>query len=495
LFIKVQRGMKKKSFFWCVLMVIILFAFLLACAGKGGKRMEGDPQILYREGLVRFNKRDYSEALKRFEQLKSNFPDSPPYTIWAELKIGDCHFFRKEYVEAIAAYEEFRKIHPTHEEMPYVQYQIGMSYFNQMLSLDRDQTFAQKALSSFEYLAANYPPSLFTEKTKEKIEICRKRLADHEFYVGNYYYKRDRFDAASYRFQGLLEKYPKMPDEDRTLFLLGKSYLELNEGEKARGIFNRLIKEYPKSDYYEQAKKMIEQGINEKEVAASEKKKKNEEGMSDAIPLIKFEEEKRKAVFFDSSPPVVQNPVGSNPHPRAESKVQAAEEARKRVPPNPLNPSNEKEKKGERSSQDSGQENRVNAGEPIDITSDRVETYSKENLFVFRGNVVARQKDIVIYADSIEAVMIGEGKGIERVIATGNVRIQQGPRVASCRKAVFYNADHKIVLTGDPKVQEGEDLVSGDEIIFNLAQNRVEVKGGTGGRGKAKIRPGGKLEK
>jgi outer membrane protein assembly factor BamD len=487
--------MKKKSFYWRAFMIFILFAFLLGCAGKGGKKMEGDPQTLYQEGLARFNKRDYSGALKRFERLKSNFPDSPPYTIWAELKVGDCHFFRKEYAEAIAAYEEFKKIHPTHEEMPYVQYQIGMSYFNQMLSLDRDQTFTQKALSSFEYLAATYPPSLFTEKTKEKIEICRKRLADHEFYIGNFYYKRDRFDAASLRFQGLLEKYPKMPDEDRTLFLLEKSYLELDEGEKARGIFNRLMTEYPKSDYYEQAKKMIEQGMNEKKVAASEKKKENEEGKPGAIPLIRFEEEKRRPVFFDSPLPVVQNPVGSNPHPKAEIKVQAAEEARKAVPSNPFNPSNEKEKTEKGSSQESDQEKLVNVREPIDITSDRVETYTKENLLVFKGNVVARQKDVVIYADSIEAVTIGEGKGIERVIATGNVRIQQGLRVASCQKAVFYNPDQKIVLTGDPKVQEGENMVSGDEILFDLAQNRVEVKGGPGGRGKAKIHPGEKIEK
>jgi hypothetical protein len=38
-------------------------------------------------------------------------------------------------------------------------------------------------------------------------------------------------------------------------------------------------------------------------------------------------------------------------------------------------------------------------------------------------------------------------------------------------------------------------MVSGEEIIFDLTQNRVEVKGGAGGRGKAKIYPGGEVEK
>jgi lipopolysaccharide export system protein LptA len=124
-----------------------------------------------------------------------------------------------------------------------------------------------------------------------------------------------------------------------------------------------------------------------------------------------------------------------------------------------------------------------------------VETYSKENLVLFKGNVIARQKDVVIYADSLEAVTMGEGKGIERVTATGNVKIQQGLRVASCQKAVFYNLDQKVFLTGEPKIQEGDDMVSGDEIIFDLTQNRFEVKGGASGRGKAKIRPRGELER
>jgi lipopolysaccharide export system protein LptA len=134
-------------------------------------------------------------------------------------------------------------------------------------------------------------------------------------------------------------------------------------------------------------------------------------------------------------------------------------------------------------------------GEPIDITSDRVETFSKENLIVFRGNVMARQKDMVIYSDSLEALVFEDGKGIEKVVAGGNVKIQQGLRVANCQKAIFYNRDQRMVLTGDPKVWEGDNLISGEEIIFDIAKNRIEVKGGPGGRGKVRVLPGGEFEK
>jgi lipopolysaccharide export system protein LptA len=124
-----------------------------------------------------------------------------------------------------------------------------------------------------------------------------------------------------------------------------------------------------------------------------------------------------------------------------------------------------------------------------------VEAYWKENLIIFKGNVIARQKDMVFYADTLEAVIIEDGKGIERVTAEGNVKIQQGLRVANCQKAVFYNLDQKVVLTGDPKVSEGDNIVSGDEIIFDIEKNRVEVKGGPSGRGKAKVQSGGEIEK
>ena len=584
-----------------MILVPIALSLLFGCGGKGKevKKIEGDPERLYKEGLARFNKRNYPEALKKFEELKSSFPDSPPYTIWAELKVGDCNFLKKEYVLAIAAYEEFKKIHPGHEEIPYVQFQIGMSYFNQMLTLDRDQTFTKKALSSFEYLIANYPPSLFTEKAKEKIGTCKKRLAAHEFYIGNFYYKQERFQAAALRFEGLLEKFPKEPGEDETLYLLGKSYLELDRWEKAEIAFVKIVAEYPKSSHYKEARAILDKGLTEKKVSlrktkAKESKKKEEiaEAESDSVALVKFEEEGKQPVSLkeerkveskkeeerlaslpvtgesvkgvppkeDSKKPMtpvaiepmqeertkaippspeakkVVSPVAIEPlqedrtqaiSPPPEAKkvepiisVEPMKEERTSVPPpspstktevkKEVKPAEEKRIAAATSSPTSSKEKEkvkkaippeikeaklVDKSQPIDITSDKVEAYWKENLIVFKGNVVARQKDIVIYADSVEAVIIEDGKGIEKVIAGGNVKIQQGLRVANCQKAVFYNVEQKVVMTGDPKVSEGDNIVSGDEIIFDIEKNRVDVKGGPSGRGKAKIQPGGEFEK
>ena len=527
-----------------MIFLLIALPLLFGCGGKGKdiKKIEGEPEKLYKEGLARFNKRDYPEALRKFEELKSSFPDSPPYTIWAELKIGDCHFLKKEYVEAIAAYEEFKKIHPSHEEIPYVQYQIGMSYYNQMLTLDRDQTSTQKALSSFEYIIANYPPSLFTDKAKEKVGVCKKRLADHEFYIGNFYYKQGRFQASASRFEGLLEKFPKNPGEDETLYLLGKSYLELDQWKKAEAAFMKIVTEYPKSTHYKTARGILDKGMTEKKVSlrktkTKESKKKSEsaEAESEKVASVKFEEEGKQPIPLKgekkvetrkegerlASLPVTSESVKPIPPKEGAKKeispvpIEPIQEDRTQVPPSPSSDktaskrevkpdekkqitalpstptsSKEKEKVKKEVLPETKEAGLVETTQPIDITSDKVEAYWKENLIIFKGNAIARQKDIVIYADSLEAVIIEDGKGIDRVIAGGNVKIQQGLRVAHCQKAVFYNLDRKVVLTGDPKVSEGDNIVSGDEIILDIEKNRVEVKGGPSGRGKAKIQPG-----
>ena len=85
--------MKTRSILNRMFLLSIVVILHLGCStSKGLKIIQGDPEPLYKEGLSLFNRRNYPEALKKFEELKSSFPDSFPYTTWAELKVGDCHF-------------------------------------------------------------------------------------------------------------------------------------------------------------------------------------------------------------------------------------------------------------------------------------------------------------------------------------------------------------------------------------------------------------------
>jgi outer membrane protein assembly factor BamD len=237
---------------------VIVYLLIGGCQWKEILReTEPTPAAQYKKGLAFYKRKQYARALEIFNELKANFPGEDPYYSWAELKAADCHFFKEEYEEAITNYEEFRKFHPFHEDIPYVIFQIGLAYFNQMKSADRDQSFTRKALSNFEFLIASYPPSIFSEKAREKVKICRKRLAEQELYIAKYHYKKKKYQGAKERLEVLVEIYPEVDILDEALVYLGKSHLQLGESEAARKVFTHLVQKYPESRYSNEAKERL----------------------------------------------------------------------------------------------------------------------------------------------------------------------------------------------------------------------------------------------
>jgi lipopolysaccharide export system protein LptA len=118
--------------------------------------------------------------------------------------------------------------------------------------------------------------------------------------------------------------------------------------------------------------------------------------------------------------------------------------------------------------------------QPLRVTSHHLEADNKNMVIIFQGDVVAKQGDMTIYADVARVYYEkkGEGNEVREIVATGNVKIQEGDRLATGQKAVFINPEQKIILTGQPKVWQGKDMVSGDKIIVLLAEEKSFVESG-----------------
>jgi outer membrane protein assembly factor BamD len=243
------------------LLVVILI--LGGCLGnKEKKELREGPDELYTRALSRFNRKKYESAIELFKDVKNYYPESPE-ALRAEIKIADSHFFLLEYEEAIALYEEFRKLHPNHEDIPYVLFQIGQGYFKQITTPDRDQNPARRALLNFQYLVENYPPSIFTETAKEKIVICRQSLAEHEFLVGRFYLRKRNYPGAIGRFEVVLLSYPDTEVVPKALFYMGKAFMNLSLDEKARTAFLEITHRYPSSEYAAKADTILKTEWNE----------------------------------------------------------------------------------------------------------------------------------------------------------------------------------------------------------------------------------------
>jgi outer membrane protein assembly factor BamD len=105
----------KKVVYFAVLLWV--GAQVLGCAWFRAKEQE-TAQRLAEEGMEAFKDEDYEDAIESFQKLKDWYPFSK-YAMLAELKLGDAYYHRKEYEEAIFAYEAFENLHPKNEAVPY----------------------------------------------------------------------------------------------------------------------------------------------------------------------------------------------------------------------------------------------------------------------------------------------------------------------------------------------------------------------------------------
>jgi outer membrane protein assembly factor BamD len=200
----------------CAAFLLLCFWLLGGLAGcgclSGSKKVE-PADVLAQKGMEYFEEEEYKDALQAFTSLKERYPYSR-YAILAELKVADAHFYRHEYPEAVSAYEDFIQLHPKNEAIPYVLYQIGACYYEQLLTADRDQTPTHQAILAFERLLKQHPDSAYALKARGRILDCRHLLAEHELYVANFYYKSKHYGAALGRYQGLLAGYSDVISTD-----------------------------------------------------------------------------------------------------------------------------------------------------------------------------------------------------------------------------------------------------------------------------------------
>jgi outer membrane protein assembly factor BamD len=104
-------------------------------------------------------------------------------------------------------YTDFLTSHPDDENVPYVLWQLADCYDKESLSIDRDQAYILKAIERLTFLKNRYPSSPYAVQAEERLRQLMQKLADRELYVGDFYYRTGRFNAATLRLEYFLSKY------------------------------------------------------------------------------------------------------------------------------------------------------------------------------------------------------------------------------------------------------------------------------------------------
>jgi outer membrane protein assembly factor BamD len=254
-----------------LLAVVLVLAPLGACSSLGLDSMNpfgrGDEQgvdepadQLYNEGLFLLNeKKEYKEAIKRFEEVDRQHP----YSEWARKALimsAYTSYQAANYDECVVTAKRYLALHPGTADAAYAQYLIGSSSFERIPDITRDQGLTEKALADLEEVVRKYPNTEYAASARKKIDIARDQLAGKEIAVGRYYMEKRNFTGAINRFKVVVTQYQTTRHVEEALMRLTEAYMSLGIVLEAQTAAAVLGHNFPDSPWYQDAYRLVKSG-------------------------------------------------------------------------------------------------------------------------------------------------------------------------------------------------------------------------------------------
>lgn len=245
---------------------VVFVMWLSACAtAKSDMPPPRSPvEAAFQKAERAMERGDYIDATARYNAIRAQYPYSQ-FATMSELRLADAYFEEGNFASAISQYRTFIKLHPSHPQVAYASYRVAESFAGQMPkpffllppTHERELVSTRDAERELEFFLKKYPDNEYTAAAKRKLAEVRRRLADHEMYVAQFYLKRKNPRAAAMRLGYLLENYSGVGLDAQALFLLARSYLELGDLARARTALDDLVENFEGDPLARQARNYI----------------------------------------------------------------------------------------------------------------------------------------------------------------------------------------------------------------------------------------------
>ncbi len=248
--------------------MVVAMAVLLAACHHGPRPLKPvvDPELIklskeqvFDKGEQAFAKHRYPRARTYYQHVYENYPNDP-LGRRALLRVADTYFAQGDPVNLVEAqykYRDFINRYPGSDRADYALLQIAMVSYKQMEKPDRDQQKTKEAAEKFNDMIRTYPRSPLRPEADKRLAEVMDRLAKHEHIVARFYMKRTSWDAAVRRLNTLIDQYPNYTQRDAAFYELGESLVHLGRAAEAKLYFERVLAEYPKSEWADRAKKRL----------------------------------------------------------------------------------------------------------------------------------------------------------------------------------------------------------------------------------------------
>jgi outer membrane protein assembly factor BamD len=259
------------------LLSLSLASFGTGCAAKRRKAAQQAAEVLTAEAVLadvdaKMAHHQLRKAKLLLQKIQFTQAERPTYEPLVRLALADSTYYLGDdlsLIEARSKYLDFVTLYADHPKAPYAQFQAGMCSVKQIYSASRDQAQTQIAIDDFKEIDKRWPDSAFARAGRQFIGKGQDGLAEHEFLIGSFYYKKKSYQAASDRFSALLQKYPAYRQKDKVYYWLGRTLMSARSPAEARVWLDQVLNEYPRGKYAKMAKSMLAESAKKDAAAAA----------------------------------------------------------------------------------------------------------------------------------------------------------------------------------------------------------------------------------
>ncbi|MFW2829227.1 outer membrane protein assembly factor BamD [Sphingomonas sp. ID0503] len=242
------------------LAAVAALAILAGCATGKNKAdttyVATDVDTLYSVAKSRLARGQYKTAAQVFDEVERQHP----YSVWArraQLMSAFSYYLARDYTASIESARRFLSIHPGNRDAPYAYYLIAIDYYLQISDVNRDQKVTLQAQDALGELIRRYPDTTYAADARVKLDLVHDHLAGKEMEVGRFYQRRGDWIASVVRFRKVTETYQTTSHVPEALMRLTEFYLALGLPDEARKTAAVLGANYPGTDWYEDAYKLV----------------------------------------------------------------------------------------------------------------------------------------------------------------------------------------------------------------------------------------------
>lgn len=231
----------KKTFF-LALITILTFS----CSKKSDEK--SNAEIAYTEAFKKLKDKSYSDAADAFEKIDDDYPFSK-WAVKGQSMSVYARYKDHDYPALLQVSDDFLRLNPSSEYVPYMLYMRGLTYYNQIPDIERAQGDTQQASFIFRELIARFPENKRSIDAKTKLPFIDEHLSGAKMSIGRYQISSKNYIGAITNFNTVISRYHRTSQVPEAYLRLAEIYYKIGLNQEGAKAAEQLRSRFPESEW------------------------------------------------------------------------------------------------------------------------------------------------------------------------------------------------------------------------------------------------------